>query len=162
MAQAIAADSGAEARRLVDAYQSDRPVLKRNTNCKKCHGRAYDKLPDLGKREHPRGDGETDNIIEHSICPECGGYLFTSEARRVSYATKRDREVRDGHAGPRASKTQSGKLETPDLTAARLAEAQRRAGTKQAPKPKARDYMAEAAEQAAKDADAALRRGQWY
>jgi hypothetical protein len=134
--------AGLEAQQLVDAYQREKPNLQRNPKCEGCHGRSYNELPD------PDSFGR---VVEHSICSKCGGYTYVREVRRVAYASKPERGSSPSISRPSPAKTHSGKLETPDLAAARIAEAQRRAGTKQAPRPKPRNYMAEAAAQAEKD-----------
>lgn len=141
--------AGVEAQQLVDSYQREKPNLQRNPNCEKCHGQSYNELPEADS---------FGRVIEHSICPKCGGYMYTPEVRRISWASKPNARPDNDVVQPRVPKTRSGKTETPDLTAARIAEQQRRAGTKQAPTPKPRDYMAEAALQAQKDYNAML---QW-
>lgn len=139
--------AGLEAQQLVDQYQRAKVVIQRNPNCEKCHGRSYNELPE------PDSTGRT---IEHSVCSKCGGFLYVPETRRVVWASKPERNQPEANARPSIPKTISGTRETPELTAARIAESQRRAGTKQAPKPKPRDYMAEAAAQAARDVQGML------
>jgi hypothetical protein len=138
----VMTQAGVEAQRLVDSYQREKPNLQRNPNCEECHGRSYNELPE------PDSFGR---VVEHSICRKCGGYRYTSETRRVVWASKPERNQRDPDGQPRVPKTRNGTTETPDLTAARIAESQRRAGTKRAPKAQSRNYMAEAAAQAEKD-----------
>jgi hypothetical protein len=137
--------AGYEAQQLVDSYQRAKPILAQNPNCEKCHGRAYHELPE------PDSLGR---VVEHSRCAKCSGYLFVPITERTSYATKRDKPIPNA---PRSiPKTHSSKLETPDLTAARLAETARRDAGKRKPKPAPRNYMAEAYAQAARDVNAML------
>jgi hypothetical protein len=164
MAAQIAADSGREARRLIDSFQSGEVIIKRDPSCQKCKGRAYNALPKAVFVEGPQlstvyedgrisknGEAYTAREIEHSICSGCGGYLYTYAKVRPSYATKQ--EVRDNPNRLSAPK-RNGKTETPDLTAARIAEQKRR--TVETPRKQSapRNYMAEAAAQAARDVDA--------
>lgn len=154
-----------ETRQLIDAMQSGQIILAKNPACKKCKGRAYSKLPNPSFSEGAQlserhvdgkvsinGEGHTERYIEHSICSGCGGYLFTPTIKRASYATKRDKP--DASTSRSIQKTHSRKLETSDLTAARIAEQNRKDSLK--PKPKSarpRNYMEEAAAQAARDVD---------
>lgn len=176
--------AGLEAQQLVEAAQRGKIIFARNPECKKCHGQAYNELPDSTYDESAQlsvrqKDGEfsknTEGYIkrniEYSICSGCGGYLYIIGRKRTSYATKPERpgsltwakraaEIEANKAKEPeklAPKTISGiARETPDLTAARLAEHERRHPRKRNTNRPTRNYMAEATEQAAKDVDAMM------
>jgi hypothetical protein len=138
----IMTKAGVEAQQLVDAMQRPKLVLQRNPSCEKCKGRAYNELP----------ENEFGRTVEHSICSKCGGYLYTPSVERMSYATKSERSVSPVSPSVRTFKTASGKLETPDLTAARLAEEARKSINKRdTSRFGPRNYMAEAKAQADRD-----------
>jgi hypothetical protein len=157
--------AGAEARALVDQYQHATPIMQRDPKCKGCKGRAYN--------EPPKFDREDDTNplrrpLPYSTCAVCGGFIYTLEAARIVYATQRAKDTpyegRTAQWPSAAPKTVTGQLESPDLTAARKAEQQRRANIRNAeleasrPKPAPRDYLAEARAQADKAVNAML---QW-
>lgn len=135
--------AGLEAQQLVDAYQRPKLVLQRDPNCPKCHGRAYNELPDADF---------SGRIIDHSICSKCGGYLYSKPNEQMSYATKKDKISNAPLSKFMGKKTHSGKNETEDLTRARLAEElRRRAHKRNTSQSKAHNYLSEAMSQADRD-----------
>jgi hypothetical protein len=148
-------------KQLIDSIQMGTPMLAKDPHCKKCRGRAYNRLPDpvlqesaqlvsydesirIGKHD----SGFVKRYPEYSLCVECGGYLFSASEPRNHVAEYKPAYVSEAAVEKWRTKPAGNRKDTPDLAAARIADAQRHAKARQAPNPQKRDYMAEAARQA--------------